>query len=100
MDEGIDAERAVLADQPRRHPLEELEARPPHQRAIAEHPEVTVGKFRFGEGGERNGGHFANRYQNSLAKRSGFGALRWRVPPLTVVKIPSHRAPPARAHLR
>ena len=32
---------AVLADQPRRHPLDEFEARPPHQRAVAEDPEVV-----------------------------------------------------------
>src|ERR1700722_18451164 len=37
---GINAERAVLADQPRRNPLEKFEARPPHQRTIAEHPQV------------------------------------------------------------
>ena len=49
MDEGIDAERAVLADQPRRNLLDELEARPPHQRAVAEHPEVAFGQFRFGQ---------------------------------------------------
>jgi hypothetical protein len=50
MIERINAERAVLADQPRRDLLEELEARPPHQRAIAEHPEVAFGRFRFGQG--------------------------------------------------
>jgi len=51
--EGIDAERAVLADQPRRHLLDEVEARPPHQRAIAEHPQVALKVslgFRFGGG--------------------------------------------------
>src|SRR5258707_9986674 len=47
MVERINAERAVLADQPRRDLLEELEAWPPHQRAIAEHPEVAFGRFRF-----------------------------------------------------
>src|ERR1700754_596076 len=41
MDKRIDAERAVFADQPRRHLLDELKARPPHQRAVAEHPEVA-----------------------------------------------------------
>src|SRR5713226_2717169 len=48
MVERIDAQRAVLADQPRRDLLDELEARPPHQRAIAEHPEIAFGHFRFG----------------------------------------------------
>ena len=43
MDEGIDAERAMFADQPRRNLLDEFEARPPHQRAIAEDPEVAFG---------------------------------------------------------
>ena len=43
MVEGIDAERAVLADQPRRHLFDELEARPPHQRTVAEHPQVALG---------------------------------------------------------
>ena len=35
------AGRLPLADQPRRHPLDEVEAGPPDQRAIAEHPEVV-----------------------------------------------------------
>src|SRR5580693_2871737 len=43
--EGIDAERAMLADQARPNPLDVLEARPPHQRAIPEHPEVALGKL-------------------------------------------------------
>src|SRR5450759_864902 len=47
--EGVDAERAMLADQPRRDLLDERKARPPHQRAIAEHPEVAFGQFRFGQ---------------------------------------------------
>src|SRR5882724_11919721 len=38
MHEGIDAERAMFADQPRRDAFDEFEARPPDQRAIAEHP--------------------------------------------------------------
>src|SRR6516225_852029 len=50
MDEGIDAEGAMLADQPRRNPLDEFETGPPYQRAIAEHPEVAFGKFCFWEG--------------------------------------------------
>ena len=43
MHEGIDAERAVLADQPGRDAFLEFEARPPHQRSVAEHPEVALG---------------------------------------------------------
>ena len=43
MVEGIDAERAMLADQPRRDLLDERKTRPPHQRAIAEHPQVGFG---------------------------------------------------------
>src|SRR5258708_5891767 len=43
MIERIDAKRAMLADQPRRDLLDEVEARAPHQRAIAEHPEVAFG---------------------------------------------------------
>src|SRR6516165_10657823 len=58
MDEGIDAKRAVLADQPRRDALDEIEARPPYQRAIAEHPEVAFGSVSVGEGYRR---HFAIR---------------------------------------
>ena len=50
MVERIDAERAMLADQPRRNLFDEVEARPPHQRAIAEHPEVVFGQFRFEAG--------------------------------------------------
>src|ERR1700726_4328041 len=61
--EGIDAERAMLADQARPNPLDVLEARPPYQRAIAEHPEVALGKLGFGEG---NGHH-------SLPAVSDFG---------------------------
>ncbi len=49
MVERIDAERAMFADQPRRSLFNELEARPPHQRAIAEHPQVDPRKVRFGE---------------------------------------------------
>ena len=47
MDEGIDAERAVFANQPRRDPFDEFEAGAPHQRAIAEHPEVAWREFRI-----------------------------------------------------
>jgi hypothetical protein len=41
MDEGIDAKRAVLADQPRRNPFDEFEAGAPYQGAVTEHPEVA-----------------------------------------------------------
>ena len=41
MHEGIDAERAMRADQPGVERARQVEARPPHQRAIAEHPEVA-----------------------------------------------------------
>src|SRR5665213_1191490 len=42
VNEGIDAKRAVRADEPRVAPLEEVETRPPHQRPIAEHPQVAA----------------------------------------------------------
>src|ERR1700738_4239936 len=67
MVERIDAERAMLADQPRRDLLDELEARPPHQRAVAEHPQVVFEQFRFGQGFRW---HRAHGYQNRKAKRS------------------------------
>src|SRR5262249_61768366 len=57
MDERIAAKRAVPADQPRRDALDEIEARPPYQRAIAEHPEVAFGSISVGEGCRR---HFAD----------------------------------------
>ena len=44
MVEGIDAQRAVLADQPRGDLFDVLETRPPHQRTVAEHPEIFVGR--------------------------------------------------------
>src|SRR5258708_11140093 len=53
VDEGVDAERAVLADQPRWNPFEEVEARPPYQRAIAEHPAVACREFRILPGNHR-----------------------------------------------
>src|SRR6266487_4683837 len=49
MDEGIDAERAVFADQPRWSPFDEFEARAPHQGAVTEHPEVACREFRIVE---------------------------------------------------
>src|SRR5882724_8841551 len=67
MIERKDAERAVLADQPRRDLFDEFEARPPHQRAIAEHPQVAFGQFRFGWAFRW---HRAHGYQNLEAKRS------------------------------
>src|SRR5438552_8759291 len=45
MHEGIDAERAMGADEPRLHPLDERKVRPPHQRAIAEHPKIAGGRI-------------------------------------------------------
>ena len=41
MHEGIDAERAVGADQPGVAALEEVEARPPHQRSVGEDPKIS-----------------------------------------------------------
>ena len=48
MDEGIDAERAVGADQPGMAALKGVEARPPHQRAVAEDPEIAAILVGFG----------------------------------------------------
>ena len=42
MNEGIDAKRPVQADEPGRNPLDEGKARTPHQRAIAEYPEIAA----------------------------------------------------------
>ena len=47
MDEGIDAKGAVGADQSRIAALEEFEIRPPHQRAIAENPEIAAALMDF-----------------------------------------------------
>ena len=60
MVERINAERTVLADQPRRNLFDEVEARPPHQRAIAEHPEVACREFRILQG---SCGHQAKRFR-------------------------------------
>ncbi|MDA9455816.1 hypothetical protein XI00_16525 [Bradyrhizobium sp. CCBAU 21359] len=84
MDEGIDAERPVLADQPRRDALLEVEARSPHQRAVAEHPEVARG---CRDGGEGDFGHFGHGYQNRAPKRSEFSAFRRGLASLTFAKI-------------
>src|SRR6516165_11125685 len=77
MVERIDAERAVLADQPRRDLFDELEARPPYQRAIAEHPEIAFGRFRYGEGDSR---HLVNRQRSdpNIRVPSGQRVLRSR----------------------
>ena len=42
MHERVNAQRPMQTDQPRRHPLDEIETRTPHQRAVAEHPQVFV----------------------------------------------------------
>src|SRR5580704_10528613 len=68
MVERIDAQRAMLADQPRRNLLDELEFRPPHQRPVAEDPQVFTGGSRYGRLFVR---HPRNRYQNANVKRSG-----------------------------
>ena len=40
MDEGIDAKGPMRAKEPRLDPLHEGKIRPPHQRAVGEHPEI------------------------------------------------------------
>src|SRR5215210_372409 len=57
MHERVDAERAMFADQARRDLLDEFESRPPHQRAITEHPQVAFGQFRFGDDFRWHGVH-------------------------------------------
>ena len=42
MDVRIDAQRAVIAAHRRERPFLEVESRPPHQRAIAEHPQIAT----------------------------------------------------------
>src|SRR5580698_9906244 len=42
MNEGIHAKRAVHSDKLRRHLLEYIETRPPHQRAVAKDPEIVL----------------------------------------------------------
>ena len=74
MHEGIDAKRAVRADQPRVPPLQEVEAGPPHQRAIAEHPEVLAAVLdRAFHGGWRvTGARFGRNLQGGgRVRRSG-----------------------------
>jgi hypothetical protein len=39
--EGVDTQGAMQADQPSRRALHEIEARPPHQRAVAENPKIA-----------------------------------------------------------
>jgi hypothetical protein len=54
--EGVDTQRAVQADQPSRHALDEIEARAPHQRAVTENPKVArrMIKCRFHDGPAHN----------------------------------------------
>ncbi len=42
MDMREDAQRAVIAVHPGERAVDEVEARPPHQRPVAEHPEIFV----------------------------------------------------------
>ena len=59
MDKRIDAECPVRAGQSRLDTLDKIEAGPPHERAIAEYPEVLGGVFQIGggeKGGQRGGG--------------------------------------------
>jgi hypothetical protein len=42
MNEGIDAKRPVQANEPSWNSLDESKARTPHQRAIAEYPEIAA----------------------------------------------------------
>src|ERR1700722_10039419 len=68
MVERIHAERPMLADQPRRNLLDELESRPPHQRPVSEDPQVFMRGSSSGRGFVR---HSRNGYQNANVKRSG-----------------------------
>ena len=43
MDEGVDAKRPVEPDEPCREAFQIGKARPPHQRAVPEHPKIVVG---------------------------------------------------------
>src|SRR6202521_2102917 len=43
MDEGVDAQRPMQTDDPGRDAFQVLETRPPHQRAVTEHPKIFVG---------------------------------------------------------
>lgn len=56
MVERIDAERAMFANQARRNLFEEIEARPPHQRPVAKHPQILWGGFLSGGGFNRHFG--------------------------------------------
>lgn len=44
VDEGIDAQGAVEADEARRYALQEVEPRPPHERTVTKHPKIVVGQ--------------------------------------------------------
>src|SRR4029077_18293285 len=61
MVERVDAQRAVFADQARRNLLDDLEARPPHQRSVAENPQVVSGGF-------GSGGDFSGHFQGGLSE--------------------------------
>src|SRR5947208_63479 len=84
--EGIDAKRAVFADQPGRDLFDEFKTRPPHQRAIAEYPEVAL-EFLIWEDNRR---HYGERLAE---RRAEFHAFNPGSRPLTFDKIVSQRAP-------
>src|SRR5712691_31567 len=69
MNMGEDAERAMRAQEARRPPLKMVEARPPHQRAITEHPQI-------GSGGHRDRGP---RQSSALIARIGPRQRRFRL---------------------
>src|SRR5262249_41229570 len=93
VDEGINAERPMRANEPRLDPLRKRKVRPPHQRAIGKHPEVFgrvrgirihgVWYQRWGGGGQvapplrgPEGGRMGlkNRRKRRLGKAGGEGA--------------------------
>src|SRR5262249_51522229 len=47
VNEGIDAERAMRPEQARRNALRVVEARPPYERAVREHPQAFFGVIEF-----------------------------------------------------
>jgi hypothetical protein len=48
MDKGVDAERAVGSHKAGLQPLDKRKVRPPHQRAVGEHPQIFPGVHRIG----------------------------------------------------
>ena len=86
MDEGIDAERPVRADQAGGAPLQEIEARPPHQRSVGENPQVFAALVGF----------FAHRGWIWTTPLTGPGDLRSRNRP----DRSGATHPPVRAALR